>query len=222
MKENAGLWEYIAGLFDGEGCIGTIPVSVNERKASMRTSTGLSLHGVRYAAGFFDAEGCLHTIPCKMQSGNFIVKNFLGFNIVLEKLCLLAIKKYCKKWGIKRVYMTVSKPSQYHRRLVYTLRINGKQDVCKFLKLIRPYSILKRPQIDIYLNEIAPKLKIGKKGGRYSPNYTKLEFLELMRSVDRLNSLKCKCRGKYNTNYFRRLWGYREKRIVDKRYQMGG
>jgi hypothetical protein len=94
--------------------------------------------------------------------------------------------------------------------------IGRRDDVVKFLKIVLPFLIVKREQAKIFLRELIPLIEKYQIQGKHHKR-SRSRFLKMMKIVDRINSLKGGCRGKYNANYFRELWHYKKKTPIDTR-----
>jgi hypothetical protein len=126
------------------------------------------------------------------------------------------IRDYLASQGIHGVIHIMKANYRPNYRRNYTLEITEFKSTVKFLRKIRPFSIIKKQQIELYFNNLLPLLIKRKKHpyrtGSRRPKYNHREFLKAMVIVDRINSLKGGTRGKYNANYFRRLFGFKQKR----------
>jgi hypothetical protein len=94
----------------------------------------------QYVAGFFDGEGSLGLY--KSSSGSFV----LSVQIVqLQSKKSKAIFRFLKK-KFKGLYKEI--PKRGRRRPIYHWALYGHQGI-EFLKIIRPYLILKAAQADV-------------------------------------------------------------------------
>jgi hypothetical protein len=175
---------------------------------------------INYIAGLFDGEGCVgfNIVGCKTgyaRGKYYNIKSHLTINLKNSKeskKLFHIMKLVLNRYGIK------AKVNEYTKQI--HLEIMEYKSVKIFLKLIKPFSLLKREQIKIMINKILPKIKPKKLITRCGERkFTRKQFLYVLQQVDKLNSMKGGRRGTYNTNFFRRLWGFKQKLLVDKREQ---
>jgi len=172
-----------------------------------------------YFAGYFDGEGSLVFSVTKEKRERFL-KNSLndgwGINPLLtissyDYETLKEIQDFLDSFDRKvnkhqASYYDVKKARDSQTRDCGRLIICGWKRVDWVAKNLIPYSINKKQQLVIYRSLVrhiiapAPEYKIKRKP-------TKKHFLCIMEYVDKINSLKSRNRGKYNTQYFRDLWG---------------
>jgi len=84
----------------------------------------------------------------------------------------------------------------------FRVELYKREDVSKFLDLIRPYLIVKFDQADVLVEDLIPGLEAGK-------GSTEEGFVELMGYVDEIREATGTVRGeiKYDQDHFRELWG---------------
>jgi len=81
----------------------------------------------------------------------------------------------------------------------FRLEISKRQDVLKFLKLIRPYLIVRHEEAALLVEDLLPGLDAGK-------GSTEEGFVELMGYVDEIRSLTRSENPKYDQDHFREIW----------------
>lgn len=212
---------YIAGLFDGDGTCG---FSINENKDnSIRFSPIFQIEVnvlKSYVGGLFDAEGNFQAKVEVWKEKRVTFKNriHIGQRYSDDSVKLFKnIKKFLKEQGIKSSVYVYDKG--YFTPTV-RLSISKLEYVKKFVKMIYPYTVLKRPQLEIFLFKIFPLLNKGNKEWRGSNQYihrtTKREpllIIKIMKYIDILNSYKSMkgSNRKYSADYFRKKYGYKKK-----------
>lgn len=192
--------EYIAGFFDGEG---TISFHCQTNLQSARIGSAIKI-SQSYIGAFFDAEGCVTNMIRIKKNGSCNIFPLANISQSIRTNVLDVIKEELTKLGVPSNICIV-------RKDFAILTITAWKDVKAFLELISPYVIVKREQVDIMLNEILPRIepKPGIVFDAFNYKYSRKEFLEIMKWVDKLNSYKGRqmCKRKYTEQYFRDLWG---------------
>ena len=170
-------WSYIAGYGDGEACL-LLYISKDKRKHKIK--------GSQIVGWNISPNWCLTTF---------------------DKTTLLAIENFLSNNGIRVAKMEIKRKRPKQLNSAMRLTIWGWKNITLFLNKILPFSIAKKPQYNIFLNELL-KLKLNLPLGKLNKRvWTKGKFLEAMGIVDKINSLKCRKRGKYNKRFFKDLWG---------------
>jgi intein/homing endonuclease len=188
--------EYVAGFFDGDGCLS---IGTGTRKYFRTPNLYVTIiMNQKYISGFFDAEGHIKTGTNRRAIRPGANIQVLGSEVLIE------IHKYLNDMGI-RSNLNVN-------NRIGRLAICGIDNTANFLKLIFPYSIVKKKQIEIFIQDIYPLIRFRER--KFRKKYSKLEFLAIHRAVDKLNSLKCRKSPnvKYTANYFRRRWHYKQRK----------
>lgn len=194
------LTKWVAGFFDGEGCV---KADVSQRD-TCQTGYGFQpevrvVHS--YVGGLFDAEGNVYMGVDKSDERNIehsvSTVGRLGHseNQQLEDF----LKKFSESAGIQsNVYHQKKCARNTDDSFHWVVQQRG--ELKKFLREIRPYSIVKRGEIDIMLEEIIPRIEKN-----YHTN--RRGFLELVAWKDVMDKNKGGARGKYDLDYFENLWG---------------
>ena len=169
-------WEYIAGYGDGEACL---LMGIQHEKREIKTK-GTLIDGWWIAPSWcvtsYD-ETTLSAINSFLKENNISIAKFYTYPKI-------------RKRQLKR-------PSR--------ISVFGWKNVSIFLRQILPYSIAKKEQYELYL-KIPDMIKGFPKTKHGRPQWTKGGFIEIMRVIDKINSLKGRKRGKLNTEYFLNLW----------------
>lgn len=192
-QEDTGSW--IAGFFDGEGIVRVKMIQRKRQRTGYEMTVRAEIEQ-RYVAGIIDAEGSVRTTISSSEYGdvpyNIGSRADMGLGEFPTDLKEI-IDNHCSRIGVE--------PSYYRENEgdVTRMVISGRESVESFLRSIYPYSIIKREQIEIMLEEIIPRMEDGK-------HLHKKGFLELMKYVDKMNSLKGGKRGKYVREYFVNEW----------------
>lgn len=190
--------DWFAAFFDGEGCITT--------KISRRDSysTGFEIEPkVRIShsqvTGSIDAEG--HLGIRIISTNDYRVGYRMRPMVEVSECDHDRLMDTLAKYGDARdVNYFISHSERDEKRSdQYTWSVSGIQNTLDLLSPIRDRFIVKREQVDLFLDEILPRLKQG-------VHHEKEGFLEVMSYVDRFNSYKGGSRGKYTLEYFEELW----------------
>lgn len=195
-SEQINLDAYITGFFDGDGSIviGIYPVGEH-----FVLQSGICIYQ-SYLSGLFDAEG---HIVCNFNNNQERVDSKVGIDLREgESRILFLLKDYLLTKGIKSG-VGIGKRRDINHDILMRLNITGWHNVKRFLELVYPYSFVKKPQIEIMLNEILPRIK--PRGRRYS----RRQIIDVMHSVDKMSALKGHQKNInkiYNERYFRELW----------------
>lgn len=192
------LTRWTAGFFDGDG---HIAIPVHEPNSSSPSLGALARVGHSYVSGLFDAEGCVKLDlreAEKYQTGYFTIpKVEIGHSIndeLMERL-----KNYSNTIGVNPTFYHYTRENRNHND-TFVWHIQNRDDVSTFIESIYDHSIVKKPQFDILLNEIIPRLDQG-------IHLDKRGFMKVIAWRDVLNSYKGGNRGEYNLNYFESKWG---------------
>ena len=165
-------WNYLAGYFDGEGCIVLgIP---HEKRDEKKTGSDVDGWGImpQFKIQSYDYE-VLTIIK------DFLIKN--DFNVSIF-------------WRNKRRVMA------NQNKAVMVMGVAGWKSTKRIFKILSKYSISKKLQMDLFLELCKFKEKNLKR------KWSKKNFILAMEIVDKINSLKSGKRGKYNADYFKKLW----------------
>lgn len=79
------------------------------------------------------------------------------------------------------------------------LSITKREDLKRFLELIRPFLVARFEAVEVLVDDLLPGLKAGKGSSEEG-------FVELMELVDEIRDLTYKDAGKYDQAYFRDEW----------------
>ena len=171
-------WSYLAGYFDGEGCL--LLGIVRDKRKEKTVGTKV--------------EGWSISPSLSITSGDYEV--------------LLKMEKFLSLEGIKTSKMNFRKPRKHQLRKYMRLSIHGWGKIARCIKKMLPYSIAKKKQLELFfkLRDIVYSKPCGKTKRNTHGVWTKELFLSAMEKVDEINSLKSRLRGKMNTNYFKKLW----------------
>lgn len=143
-------WQYIAGFFDGEGCISMVDMK-RSRKSYSSAMKGIknrptkklwvcTERAVRLFVGQADV--------CSMRFQACMVQN--------ENPVLFAIQKFLKKNGIE-AQVNKRKPTRLSQQPFSMLLISRYEDVRKVLKKMLPYLIVKKSRAQIAIGFIDKK-----------------------------------------------------------------
>lgn len=171
-------WSYLAGYFDGEGCLllGIIRDTRKEKTVGTKVD-GWSI------------------IPSlSITSGDYEV--------------LLGMEKFLNSEDIKTSKMNFRKPRKHQLKEYMRLGVYGWDKIVRCIRKMLPYSIAKKKQLELFLDlvDIVHSKPCGKTKRNTHGVWTKELFLNAMKKVDEINNLKSRLRGKMNTNYFKNLW----------------
>ena len=175
-------WAYIAGYFDGEGCL-LFNVRQDKREQSQK---GSHVDGWNIAPSLtvssYDHQTLAEIKSYIDQFNHFRKRTFFNSTRIELRKARKGQTEHCTRYSI----------FGWHR-IDYVIRE------------LLPFSIAKKEQYlifqDLHRNVIAPRPQ-----GRIKI-VDKEKFIEIMTYVDRINALKSRKRGKLNADYFRSLWG---------------
>lgn len=199
MVNDSNLEEWVAGFFEGEGCIHY--VISNKEKPYSHVKIEMKQFSSTYVSGLFDAEGTISQDFEKVDSGighyqypsSRIKLHGDSAVATMEKL-----GEYCHRLGISsNVSEEIREKEEWSDGLVF--RISNIDGVEKFLESIYPYLVVKKTQASIMKDQIIPRIREGR-------HTTKKGFLEVTAWADAMNSMKGGERGDYNLEYFEDLW----------------
>lgn len=148
----------------------------------------------QYTSGYFDGDGSISLRIAKSKTSVGYDCTPAVYIISAITRSLDKIEEWCQESKIKL--------NRYIRRgPTYTEEIVISRRHCKaFLYLVKDYLwTTKREQAEITLSEVFPKIES-------QVHLTKEGFLDLMESIDKVNQLKGKRRGRYTRDYFAELW----------------
>lgn len=161
-----------------------------------------------YIAGYFDGEGSLllgvTQDTRKEKIGNSQVDGWgiepawsltsFDYETLAKIHSFLIEQQFSPRTTNLRVHrIGQSKPAM-------RIEVGGWKRINKLVHILIPYSIAKKKQYELFLELLSIIERKGK-------HWTKLLFLEAMRKVDEINSLKSRKRGKMTAMYFKNLWG---------------
>jgi hypothetical protein len=201
--EQARATSYMAGYFDAEGSIGSHPGKRDDMSLGWGLSNRLQLKSkISQMAGVFDGEGCVSLSACKCDSyshghrlrpGVSMTQNQSG--TVLQDI----YDEYCSYHGVE--YNITYRDARGHRSPTVQARINGAENIRKFLRPLLPVLHEKRRQAIIMIREILPRYE-------NDCHLTRPGFIEMMRwkrELDREKPMSDDDR-KYTVEYFEELW----------------
>ena len=191
--------QWLGGFFDAEGYIGVTPTPRKDHRIRYTLIPCCHINQA-YVAGYFDGEGCV--APAIRQSKTINIGYTVQPNARIRSKdndVLDEIHDYLDGFGItSRIYVLPPKYEGVHS--MKDLVIYGLANTENFLLLISPYlHSSKHEQAKIMLSEILPRMK-------RKEHLTKSGFLKVIEHVDELNSLKNGVRGKYNSEFFKKIW----------------
>lgn len=100
-----------------------------------------------YLGGFFDGEGCIHIGKDEEARSSWGARHQI---IVQVAQCSeFPLDRYVARWGGSIFHRGT--PIKANHSLVWAWRLRKKEDTIRFCNDIRPYVILKQPQIDLCL-----------------------------------------------------------------------
>jgi len=189
---------WFAGFLDGEGCI---RIAIADRE---RYSTGFELAPmVRIAheqlTGLLDAEGWIG-VTVRPEDGykvNHRPQPQVEISQSSQDRLMDALCAYSDARDINCFVTTLEYDDD--RADQYVWGVQGISTTRDLLTPLRDQFIVKREQVDLFLDEIIPRLEDG-------VHHDKEGFLEVMYYIDRFNAYKGGSRGKYTLDYFEDLW----------------
>lgn len=194
------LTKWVGGFFDGDGSVGVEIGSSDTYRIGYQTiPTARIEHS--YLAGLFDADG---TIRVNVQENSNTEGRYHCHPITTitnsenDRLVSL-LDEYAESVGVDSHIRHVN-PENDDWANHFRWWVNGPDDVERFLRSIKDVSVVKRPQIEIALNNILPIIQNREHLNRRG-------FLRLMAWRDVMNAYKGGVRGKYSLEYFENLWG---------------
>ena len=135
------MWEYVAGLFDGDGSF-----SIALSRAGLQKNNGKTHVSVNFNAKI---------TTCHLRKSKPIIDFLVNEGIISRKT--------------KIAYRT-SQNSPYQRTPTFHISINTNKGLEKFVNGIFPHVILKREQCSIMLRVFEERKKIKDRGERYIDN----------------------------------------------------
>ena len=171
-------WPYIAGYFDGEGCL-LLGIHRDKREKSTKGS---------------EVNGWCIGPALSISSGDYEV--------------FFEMEKFLNSENIKTAKMDLRKKRKNQTKDFMRLNVMGWDNISKCIKNILPYSIAKRKQLELYfeLVKIVHSKPCSKTKRNTHGIWTKELFMKAMVKIDEINNLKSGLRGKMNANYFKILW----------------
>lgn len=169
-------FEYIAGYFDGEGCL-LFQIKKDYREEKFKGSQ---------ISGWY-------------ISPSWEVSSY--DEIALQKIHSFLITN---KIPARKFYVWPSK-RRGHTKKACRLCVGTWDGVLEVIKKTSQFSIVKQEQFSLFI-QLHSFLKTRDKNKRNKLIWTKRTFIDAMNIIDKINNLKSKKRGKYNASYFRSLW----------------
>jgi hypothetical protein len=132
-----------------------------------------------YFAGFFDGEGCISLFYCKIRPKKTApTERVMGFRLVAlasntDQTPLVALRE---RYGGA---INLSKARNEKLKAVYSWRIIKRDAMRSFLTDIAPYTLVKKPQIDIALRYLATVAESGKRIGQQAWDERLACYLEM-------------------------------------------
>lgn len=164
---------------------------------------------IQYIAGYFDGEGCVGVRVTKRQR-----KAVTSFPWAINPAITIGSYDYGVQQEIQdflKEHMTAGlsfnslKPRANQTKIEQRITLSGWDSAEKFARMILPYSIGKKPQLEYFL-EITELRKTwymtAQKHKNHQPLMTKEWFLKFILIIDKLNGFKNGKRGKYNMKFF--------------------
>ena len=171
--------DYMAGYFDGEGCM---LLGVHRDKRPDKTKGSL-------------IDGWAITPILSIQSYDYEVME--------------SMRAFCELRGFgARKILNITKQLRPHQtKIAKRFDIAGWSKIRYICLELIPHCIAKRRQLELFLELYDITQCLPPVGYNNHHKWTKELFVIAMSKVDEINSLKSRKRGKYNANYFRELWG---------------
>lgn len=166
-----------------------------------------------YIAGYIDGEGSLTFGVVQDKRRNW--KSEVDYYQCTPTLSissydyevLLSIKKLCDKDNIINSHFLLQPRRGSQTKQPARLSFNGFENVKKILEKIIPYSISKKEQFDIFLNEIYSIYNNRERGSIHNNKlWIKKDWLSMFKIITKLNLLKSRIRGKDWFEFFKNKW----------------
>lgn len=135
-----------------------------------------------YLAGLFDGEGCIYVFEASCKRKHGVVKQMMA-RFVIANTHLPTLEAIKCDWG---GFVTAVK-SNGGSLPNYRLDISGHESLLNVLKAMQPYLIVKRDQVDLFLADYAPTIRLGK--GKFTP-LTPEQHAKRVEVRDKLAALK--------------------------------
>lgn len=192
------LAEWMGGFFDGDGSIIADVHPVPDQQLDYNIRGRIQIKHT-YIGGLFDAEGCmkLNVSYDTRRAVNHKITNKAQIEHRQKDRLVVILNQYADEIGVNSTVVDVPEKDKHSKR--FNWRISNRRGIRLFLESIRPYSIIKKPEIEIMLDEILPRLEAGH-------HSRKRGFLELIAWKDTMDDNKGGDRGKYTLTYFEELW----------------
>lgn len=114
-----------------------------------------------YVAGFFDGEGSISIIKTqfhKLKSDPSKRVTGTALSISIANTNLAVLQSIAAKYGGKVYHLTDKRPAS---KQGYLMRVLGREKQIWFLGEIKPFSIIKREQIEIALDYLSTQRERG-------------------------------------------------------------
>lgn len=172
-------WDYIAGYADGESCI-LLAIQHDSRESNRRTS---------------QIDGWNISPSWQISSYDYAALNEIEYFLKEEGFDV-------RTPNLERQVRTG------HTKVAKRLSIGGWEQLERLALELLPRSIVKMAQFELLLElkTIVNSKPLGEKKWGPGGIWTKPLFLKAMEKADEINSLKSRQRGKYNTQFFIKLW----------------
>jgi len=201
VQKQTNLAEWTAGFFDGDGSISAEVQKDEGTDVGYHLSPRCTVRG-SFHGGFVDAEG---SISAKVRENDncqtgyslgpvVAVKHSQTSTPLVEKLC-----EFPESVGVEYTVHKQEMDKEAHADQ-FVFKITGITNVMHYLRELYPHLVLKKPQAELMVEEILPRMSVGK-------HTNKRGFLQTMEYIDEMNSMKGGLRGKYNVEYFEDMWG---------------
>jgi hypothetical protein len=166
-----------------------------------------------YISGYIDGEGSLTfgVVQDKRKNWKSKIDYYQCTPTLSISSCdynvLLSIKKLCDDNNIVNSHYYLKPKRKNQIKTPARLSFNGFENTKKILEKIIPYSISKRKQFEMFLNEIYPiyNNRIDR-GIHNNKMWNKKDWLKMFEIITNLNLLKGGIRGRNWSEFFKNKW----------------
>lgn len=155
-----------------------------------------------YLGGMFNADGHF-SLAIHHTGGHWYIEPAIIFTVnPNDEELILTIDEFLDDLDYHVKYTSTRKKSSPDVVTGINMRVERRDEVDNFAKRLYGYCYgNKAEQLRLYVEELIPII-----GQKDSHRWTKELFLDAMKVVDKINALKTGDRGKYNYDYFLRLF----------------
>lgn len=195
----AELAQWMAGFYDAEGHSRVRISPYDETAIGYGLSPELKVNQ-RYIAGLFDGDGSMMVRVHENES-----EGGLGYKVGPMSDVAVAkhdpfidrLESFSENMGLN--YNINIYDSEDCQKQTVHWRIYERDSLRRLVPVLREYCVIKKPQLEIFGDEILPRLTEG-------THSTRRGFLEVMAWKDIMDAYKGGQRGKYNLRFFEELW----------------